>query len=115
MRKSTLTPSIVPRGDDQDVYLVVDDLGRVWREADVEETDFETVVTDLLEGQYKSPVGDFCFNPAEGCSRDASEDIARELRRRCDLQLCEVPSDIREFIERHEGRDRQLPLPLRLV
>ena len=53
MRKSNWTPSIVPRGDDQDVYLVVDDLGRlgrVWRETDVEATDLETFVQDLLEG-----------------------------------------------------------------
>jgi hypothetical protein len=57
MRKSCWTPSIVPRRDDQDVYLVVDDLGRlgrVWREADFETTDYESVVTDLLEGQYKN-------------------------------------------------------------
>jgi hypothetical protein len=115
MRKSNWTP--VPRGDDQDVYLVVDDLGRlgrVWREADFEATDFETVVTDLLEGQYKNPFGIFCFNPAEGWSRDASEDVARELRGRCDLQLRDVPLSIREFVESHEGRDRQLPLPLPL-
>lgn len=68
MRSSHWTPSIVPRADDQDVYLVVDDLGRlgrVWREADVEVTDFETVVTDLLAGQYKYPIGIFCFNAAE--------------------------------------------------
>jgi hypothetical protein len=118
MRKSNWTPSIVPRSDDQDVYLGMDNLGalgRVWREADVEATGFETVVTDLLEGQYKRPIGIFCFNPAEGWSRDASEDVARELRRRCDLQLREVSSGIREFIESHEERDRQLPLPLRLV
>jgi hypothetical protein len=118
MRRSNWTPSIVPRGDDQDVYLVVDDLGRlgrVWREADVEATGFEAVVTDLLEGQYKNPVGIFCFNPAEGWSRDVSEDVARELRWRCDLQLRDVPSSIQDFVERHEGRDRQLPLPLRLV
>jgi hypothetical protein len=118
MRRSSWTSSIVPRADDQDVYLVMDDLGRlgrVWREADVEATGFETVVTDLLEGQYKSPIGIFCFNPTEGWSRNVSEDVARELRRRCDLQLREVPSGIREFIESHEGRDRQLPLPLRLV
>jgi hypothetical protein len=31
MRKSSWTPSIVPRGDDHDVYLVVDDLGRIDR------------------------------------------------------------------------------------
>jgi hypothetical protein len=28
MRKSNWTPSIVPRGDDQNIYLVADDLGR---------------------------------------------------------------------------------------
>jgi hypothetical protein len=27
MRKSTWTPSIVPNGDDQNVYMVADDLG----------------------------------------------------------------------------------------
>jgi hypothetical protein len=26
----------------------------------------ETVVTDLLKGQYKNPIGIFCFNAAEG-------------------------------------------------
>jgi hypothetical protein len=46
MRRSDWTPSIVPRDDDQNVYLVVDDLGRlggVWREAEaeVEATDLE--------------------------------------------------------------------------
>jgi hypothetical protein len=29
MRKSNWTLSIVPRGDEQDIYLVVDDLGRL--------------------------------------------------------------------------------------
>jgi hypothetical protein len=44
MRRSNWPPSIVPRGDDHDFYLVVDDLGRVgrvWREFDYEATDFE--------------------------------------------------------------------------
>ena len=52
---STWTPSIVPRGDDETVYLVTDDLGKlgaVWREADVEATDLETVITDPLTGLY---------------------------------------------------------------
>jgi hypothetical protein len=83
------TPSIVP-SDDQNVYLVIDDLGRlgrVWREADVEQADLETVIQDLLEGQYSNPIGVFGFNPMEGWSRDVSDDVARELRRRCDLRL----------------------------
>jgi hypothetical protein len=119
MRKSNWTPSIVPRGDDHDIYLVVDDLGRigrVWREADYEATDFETVVTDLLDGQYKNPVGIFAFNTAEGWSRDVLADIAAELRRRCDALLRDVPSELQDFVDRHDAIDRpQLSLPLRMV
>jgi hypothetical protein len=93
MRKSGWTPSIVPRGDDQNVYLVVDDLGRlgrVWREVDVEVTDLETVIQDLLEGQYSNPVRVVSFNTAEKWSQDVSADVAHELRRRCDLQARDV-------------------------
>ena len=119
MRRSNWTPSIVPLGDDHDVYLVVDDLGRlgrVWLEADYEATDYETVVTALLEGQYKNPMGIFAFNTVEGWSRDVSDDIAAELRRRCDLQLRDVPSGLQDFVDRHDQIDRsQLVLPLRLV
>jgi hypothetical protein len=52
MRTSNWTPSIVAGGDDQNVYLVVDNLGsngRIWREANVAEADLETVILDLLE------------------------------------------------------------------
>jgi hypothetical protein len=59
MRKSNWTPSIVPNGDDQNVYIVVDDfggLGRAYRETDVERVDLEEVIMDMLEGQYQNPV-----------------------------------------------------------
>ena len=49
LRRSAWTPSIVPKGDDQNVYLVIDDFGRNrrgYREPDVETTDLETVITD---------------------------------------------------------------------
>ena len=51
------SPSIVP-GIDRDVYLVLDDFGRgcAWRETNVEDTDLEAVINDLLEGQYSNPV-----------------------------------------------------------
>ena len=50
------SPSIVPRDDDQDVYLVMDELprrrlGLAWRETDPNSTDLETVIRDLLDGQ----------------------------------------------------------------
>lgn len=115
MPKSSWTPSIVPRGDDQNVYLVVDDFGRngrVYREADVETTDLETVVIDLLDGQYRNPIRVVAFYTAEGWSQDVSEDVAQELRRRCDLQLRDVPSNIQEFVEGYDGHDPQLALRL---
>jgi hypothetical protein len=120
MRRTGCTPSIVPNGDDQNVYLVMDDLGRsgrVWCEADVEATDLETVVSDLLDGQYKNPQRVVGFNTAEKSSQDVSAEVAHELRRRCDLQQRDVPFFLQDFADRHEGRyrDFQLLLPIRLV
>jgi hypothetical protein len=115
MPRTGWTPSIVPKGDDQNVYLVVDDLGRngrVHRETDVEAADLETVILDLLSGQYKDPARVVAFNTFEGWSQDVSTDIAQELRRRCDLQMRDVPYNIHEFVERHYGLDRQLSLRL---
>jgi hypothetical protein len=112
---STWTPSIVPHGHDETVYLVTDDLGKlgsVWREADVETTDLETVITDLMSGQYSAPVRVVAFNTAERWAQDVSEDVAREIRRRFDLQLADVPSGLQDFVERHEGHHRQLALRL---
>jgi hypothetical protein len=115
MPRTGWTPSIVPHGDDQNVYIVVDDFGRngrVYRETDVEAADLETVILDLLSGEYKNPVRVVAFNTFEGWSQDVSTDIAQELRRRCDLQMRDVPSNIQDFVERHEGMDRQLTLRL---
>jgi hypothetical protein len=55
-------PPLIAPGlpDDVDVYLVLDDfgkrLGRAWRETDEERIDRETLIRDLLEGQYTNPV-----------------------------------------------------------
>ncbi len=54
-----IMPSIVPLGAEQDTYLVLEDFGRVgraWREADEECTDRETLIRDLLAGEYGNPV-----------------------------------------------------------
>jgi hypothetical protein len=104
MRQWSSTPSIVPSGNDQIVYLVIDDLGhlgQVWRETDTQSTDLETVITDLLEGQYHNPVRVIGFNAAEGWSRDVSEDIAHELLRRSDMQLRELPPGLEDFVDHH--------------
>jgi hypothetical protein len=114
MRDTHWTPSIVPGDEDRDVCLVVNDFGRRGRaycETDVEAADLETVIRDLLDGQYWHPVRVVSFNTGEGWSRDISADVAEELRRRCDLR--DIPSNILDFIERYEtASPRQLTLRL---
>ena len=79
------SPSIVPHEADQDTYLVLDDFGRIgcsWRETDVESADRESLIRDLVDGQYSKPMRIVAFNTTEGWARDVTMDIADELRRR---------------------------------
>jgi hypothetical protein len=117
MRRSVWTPSIVP--NDQTVYLVAEDfggLGRAWRETDYDTTELESVIQELLTGQYRNPIRVIAFDTAERWSEDVSEDVAHELRRRCDLQVRDVPFFLQDFTDRYEEHysDVQLPLPMRL-
>jgi len=110
------TPSIIP-SINQDVYLVLDDLGRLgwaWPETHVDATDFETIVTDLLEGMFINPVRVISFNTAQGWSRDVSEDVADELRRRCAADEHDLPDLLQEFVERYAKptSEVQPPLPI---
>jgi hypothetical protein len=90
--------------------------GSAWREADIGNTHLETVVSDLLSGQYNDPIRVIAFNTAEKWSQDVSDDVVQELRRRCDLQMRDIPFFLQDFVDKHEGRyhDIQLPLPMRL-
>ena len=100
MRDTDWTPSIVPGDDDRDTCLVVNDFGRrgrAWCETDVEATDLETVIQDLLDGQFSEPVRVVSFNTGEGWSRDISASVAEELRRRCELEAREVPPSLAAF------------------
>jgi hypothetical protein len=114
------SPSIVPKGEDQAFYLVVGDAGRtggVYREADVAATDLETLIVDLLDGQYKRPIRVVAFNTAEKWSQDISVGVAYEVRQRCDLEMRDVPFFLHDFVDRYEDRyhDRQLCLPIQLA
>src|SRR5690348_14892929 len=81
------SPSIVPQGPEQDTYIVLDDfgprLGRAWRETDENADDGETIIRNLLAGEYSRPVRIACFNLAEGWCRDVSKEMAGEVRQRC--------------------------------
>src|SRR6266404_6694268 len=110
MRRSDHSPSIVPPGNAQDVYLVLDDfggrIGQAWRETAVESTRLEAVIADLLDGQYSNPVRVIAFNTAQGWSRDVSEDIAHELRQRCADQMRELLSSLEDFVNRYQDQYR---------
>jgi hypothetical protein len=95
------SPSIAPGIDHRDVYLVLDDfgLGCAWRETNVEDTDLEAVINDLLEGQYRNPVCVIGFNLSEGWVRDVSEEIVRRLRERCGYKDRELPESLHQFVE----------------
>jgi hypothetical protein len=112
MRRSW-TPSIVPDGKDQTVYLVLNDfgsLGRAYCEASEDRSDLETTISDLISGQYDNPVHVIAFNSAERWSEDVSEDIAREIMRRLGLAGDGLPSSLEAFVDSHLGPDRQLTL-----
>ena len=111
------TPSIVPTGsgDAQTIYLVVNNfrhLGTAFTETDVEQANLETVIIDLMSGQYSNPVRVVAFNTAEHWAEDVSLDVALEIQRRLDLAGHELPSSIEAFIETHAGPSRQLSLRL---
>jgi hypothetical protein len=119
MRNAGSGPSIMPHSDEHDAYIVEHlsvEHGQVWAEVSSEATGFEPVVMDLLTGQYTNPIRVVAFNVAGGWCRDASAEVAHELRRRCDLQLRDIPFFLQDFVDRYEGRyqDIQLPLPMRL-
>jgi len=88
--------------EERDVYLVFDDfgrLGRAWRETDEERTDWRTLITDLLDGEYSDPVRIVAFNTAEGWSRDLSKEIADEIAQRCHMDDFDVPPFLQRFVE----------------
>ncbi|GAB9152927.1 hypothetical protein [Bradyrhizobium diazoefficiens] len=110
------SPSIIPNDRlDRDFYLVLEDFqsGAAFREID-EGVDYSTLINDLLSGQYDQVLRVVAFNPAEGWSRDASEDVARELERRVGAEGREISDALKDFIESHIGRKIgvQLALPL---
>jgi hypothetical protein len=74
------SPPLVPAFDCE-TRIVFDHFGslRVYRETHENEVDRETVIRNIINGQYKRPVRVVAFNTAEGWSRDITEDIEREI------------------------------------
>ena len=100
------SPSIIPDFD-IDVYLVLDDfgkLGRAYRETDEEASDRDTIVRNLISGEYKKPVRVVAFNTAEGWARDVTEDTARAVIDEAQRSGTLLHGAVLDFVERATGK-----------
>ena len=89
---------------DLTAHLVLDDFGkdgRIYRETAEAEADLETVIRDILDGQYNNPACVVAFNVAEGW--------AREVLKRAMSENKSLPGTVRDFIEREPGEEVKLP------
>ena len=74
--------SLVPLHEDNNVYLVLDELmtfGRVWRELSEEAANEQTVLNLIADGEFRRPVRVIVFNSAEGWCRDETVAIGLKL------------------------------------
>jgi hypothetical protein len=101
------SPPLVPEGFDIDVYVVLEDfgkIGRAYREVDEEKGDRETLVRHLIEGQHEHVVRIIAFNTAQGSSRDVSIEIAREINDRASRKGEVLTGPVQAFVEEEMGR-----------
>jgi hypothetical protein len=93
-----------------DVYIVLDDfgsIGRSYRETTEEGADRESLIRDLMGGQYNNPVRIVCFNTAQGTSRDATLDIVQEIQDRVSRKGEEISPGLRDFIRWEMDRSKR--------
>ncbi|MGY8706154.1 hypothetical protein RAD16_10495 [Bradyrhizobium sp. 18BD] len=118
----TRAPSIVPLDRlDRNIYLVLEDFGAhagcAWRETDEADTDLETVIRNIISGEYTYPVRIVAFNAIEGWSRDATSEVADGVAQ-CVIDTdAEVSPALQAFIAANTSRpfNVQLSLPLREI
>ena len=105
----SVTPGLVPHVGVV-AYIVLDDFGkagRVYREVAEADTTLESVVDDLLAGQFNNPVRVVAFNTSEGWSRDVSEDVVREVVNRV-AEGRPLATSSRQFVQAYVDEDELL-------
>jgi hypothetical protein len=95
---------IVPYGADQTVFVVIDSGAPGSASREVECSNLESVVNDLLAGKFRDPVRIAAFNTLEHWAQDLSADVAREIETRCDIDGVPVPEHVRDFLERTSAK-----------
>jgi hypothetical protein len=98
------TTTITPRSPSHDgtVYLVLDDFGEfgvAYRETDPTRADRQTVVADIVSGQYERPLRIVAFNTADGWARDVTTEIAQEALARASRSDPDLSPAVRNLLE----------------
>ncbi|MGA7001786.1 MAG: hypothetical protein WCF47_20320 [Pseudolabrys sp.] len=89
------------------VHVVLNDfaLGRAYVETDEVDADEETIIENILNGQYSHPLRVVAFNAAEGWARDVTEDIARAVLSRASTEHRSIGKASQEFLNRALGME----------
>ena len=86
---------------DVTVYIVLNyfgsRLGNAYCETGDDEANEETIIENILSGQYSHPIRAVAFNTAEGWARDVTEDIARAVLDRAQRQDRPIGKALRSF------------------
>jgi hypothetical protein len=110
MPRTAWTPRIVPYGADQTVNLVIDSFPGL---GEIQRTDVETIIADLISGQFNDPIRVVVFNTLEHWPEDVTQYITFEIQTRYDVEGVAVPEHIQDFVSSFtRGADRQLALRL---
>jgi hypothetical protein len=115
MRQNSWSPHLVPYGADETVYLVVDRRRAGFDssgEAELERFDLESIIDDLMSGQFNDPVRVMAFNTLEHWTTDLSAEVAAEIQTRCDIEGEPVPEHVADFVRHHAGSARPFAPPV---
>ena len=96
---------------DVTVYIVLNDfgpLGRAYVETDEAEADEDTIIENILSGQYSHPLRIVAFNTVEGWARDVTEDIANAVQSKAQSEHRPIGKAVQEFLVRTLGVDAPL-------
>ena len=96
-----MSPSLVP-SPDHDLHFVLCDFGKYGKayiETDPSEADRDTIVRNMIDGQYGRPVRVIALNPAEGWSRDVSGEIAKAVLTAAEVEDRVLPAGTSAFVQ----------------
>ncbi|MGT2435284.1 hypothetical protein ACU4GH_04670 [Bradyrhizobium betae] len=91
---------VVPYGADQTLFVVIDRLDKA-NEIRIERSDLEATIGELVAGCFNDPIKVISFNTLEHWAKDISQDVAGEIRARCDIDGVALPDYLSDFVESH--------------